>query len=305
MPALVLAGSAVAGCGSSPTLSTLKVSSKVVSIGGGPASAQVAQGSAADVQMTITNVGSSSVQGVTLRIQVPSGFTYTNTVSVTENGDAVRSSDVAPVSREAVTTWGAWTIGPSASGLPSQVVVVAQFQATGASGKAELVPQVFATGYSSSLVGSQLQLEVTPAPSLHLTLRVTPGSVKSGGTVTYVATVTNTGDGPATGTTLSITLPSDFDYVVTNSTSGNASTGGATYPIAGSVIPNWVGFEIPGQGSGGPGVLSLSFQVRVLPDVGPGVYQASATVVAGTGSSTENELQSDYTGLAPVQVTGP
>lgn len=305
MPALVLAGSAVAGCGSSPTLSTLKVSSKVVSIGGGPASAQVAQGSAADVQMTITNVGSSSVQGVTLRIQVPSGFTYTNTVSVTENGDAVRSSDVAPVSREAVTTWGAWTIGPSASGLPSQVVVVAQFQATGASGKAELVPQVFATGYSSSLVGSQLQLEVTPAPSLHLTLRVTPGSVKSGGTVTYVATVTNTGDGPATGTTLSITLPSDFDYVVTNSTSGNAGTGGATYPIAGSVIPNWVGFEIPGQGSGGPGVLSLSFQVRVLPDVGPGVYQASATVVAGTGSSTENELQSDYTGLAPVQVTGP
>ncbi len=277
----------------------------MVSLGGYATSNQVAQGTATDVQMTITNVGTGAVEGVTLRVQVPSGLTYTNTVSVAENGDAVRSADISPVSRDATVTWGSWTIGPGSPGLLSQVVVTAQFSATGASGAAAIVPQVFATGYSSALTGAALTLQVTPAPSLDLTLRASPSSVKAGGTISYVATITNTGSGSAPGTVLSVTLPSDFDYQSTNSTSGNASTGGATYPVVGSVIPNWIGFDIPGEGSGGPGVLSLTFQVKVLPDVGAGVYQASATVVAGTGSSSENELQLNFTGLAPVQVTGP
>ena len=301
----MLAGGALGGCGSAPAIAGLKVQTQVVALGGNASSTQVAQGSSVDVQITITNVGSGSVEGVTLRVAVPNGFTYTNTVSVAENGNSVRSADVSPVSRQATLTWGSWTIGTGAPGLPSQVTVTAQFTATGGSGSASLVPQVFATGYSGTLTGAPLALKVTPAPDLALSLRASPSTVTAGSTLTYVATLTNTGSGAAMGTTLSITLPSDFDYQSTVSTSGNASTGGATYPVVGSVIPNWVGFDIPGSGAGGPGVLTITFEVRVLPDVGAGVYQASATVVTGTGSSNQNYVQTNYAALTPVAVTGP
>jgi uncharacterized repeat protein (TIGR01451 family) len=301
----MLAGGALGGCGSAPAIAGLKVQTQVVALGGNAASNQVAQGSSTDAQITITNVGTSSLQGVTLRVAVPNGFTYTNTVSVTENGDSVRSADISPVSRQATLTWGSWTIGAGAPGLPSQVIVTAQFEATGGSGSTTLVPQVYATGYSGTLTAAPLALQVTPAPDLALSLRASPSTVTAGSTLTYVATLTNTGSGAAMGTTLSITLPSDFDYQSTVSTSGNASTGGATYPVVGSVIPNWIGFDIPGSSAGGPGVLTITFQVRVLPDVGAGVYQASATVVTGTGSSNENEIQTNYSALTPVAVTGP
>ena len=302
---LALAGGALTGCGAEPTIAGLKVSTQVVALAGNAASNQVAQGSSADVQITITNQGTGSVQGVTLRVAVPTGFTYTDTVSVVENGDAVRSSDVSPVSREAILTWGSWTIGPGTPGIPSQVVITAQFTATGGGGRGSLVPQVFATGYSGTLNGAVLNLTVTPAPALSLSLRTSPSTVLPGSTLDYFATLTNTGSGAAMGTTLSVTLPSDFNYEATVSTSGNASTGGATYPVVGSVIPNWVGFDIPGSSSGGPGTLSITFQVRVLPDVGPGVYQASATVVTGTGSSSQDDIQTNYAALAPVAVTSP
>ncbi|MHB8312881.1 MAG: hypothetical protein ACYDD0_06220, partial [Candidatus Dormibacteria bacterium] len=62
--------------------------------------------------------------------------------------------------------------------------------------------------------------------------------------------------------------------------------------------------DIPGQGSGGPGILSLNFQVRVLPDVPRGIYQATASLVASNGSATQNELQLNFSALAPVEVTG-
>lgn len=301
LPLVVLAGGLMAACGTTSTLGNLKVTTSVGSKG----TLQVAQGTTAQATVTVTNGGSSAVEGVTVRMDVPSGFTYTNTVSVVENGDSVRTGDVAPKSRAAVLTWGSWTIGPGTSGFPSQVVIIAELRATGAAGVTTLAPQVFASGSAGTLTSSPVSLQVTAAPSLSFTMRVSPSSVKSGGTITYEATVTNTGGGSAAGTSVSITLPSDFDYQSTVSTSGDASTSGAVYPIKGSVVPTWAGFDIPGQGSGGPGILSLDFTVKVLADVGAGVYPATASVVAGDGSTTQNDIQVNVNSLAPVQVTGP
>lgn len=306
MPLLALAaGTGVSACGSSTPLDSLAVSTQVIAQGSPATSAPVAQGTSAQVQVTVTNIGSGALRGVTIRLAVPSGFVYTNTVSVVQNGDAVRAADIAPVSREATLTWGAWTIGPGGPGAPSQVIVTANLMATGAAGESHLAPEVFATGYSSSLTGPTATLEITPAPALALVLRASPASVTAGSLVTYHAVITNTGSGAAPGTNLGITLPSDFDYVNTTSTAGNASTSGTSYPISGSVIPTWSGFDIPGQGSGGPGILSLTFQVRVLPDVPRGIYQATASLVASNGSPTQNQIQINYAALAPVEVTGP
>ena len=306
MPLLALAAGTVASsCGSTTPLSSLAVTTQVISQGNPAKSAPVAQGTSAQVQVTVTNIGSGALRGVTIRLAVPTGFIYTNTVSVVQNGDAVRAADIAPVSREATLTWGAWTIGPGGPGQPSQVVVTANLLATGVAGQSRLAPEVFATGYASSLTGTVATLEITPAPSLNLVLRVSPSAVAAGSVITYHAVITNTGSGSAPGTDLGITLPSDFDYVTTLSTFGNASTSGTTYPISGSVIPTWSGFDVPGQGGGGPGILSLTFQVRVLPDVPRGIYQATATLVASNGSTTQNEVQLNYSALAPVEVTGP
>lgn len=294
----------LSGCGSG-SLTGLTVVTRVITQGSPATSATVAQGTAAQIQVTVTNTGGGSLKGVTVRIDVPSDLTYTSTVSVVENGTAVRSADVAPTSRAAIVTWGAWTIGSGVPGQASQVVLTANLVATAGSGTVEVAPEVFASGYDTPLSGTPVKLTLAPAPSLSLSLRASPTAIAAGGEITYRAEITNTGSGSAPDTSLGITLPSDFDYEGTVSTSGNASTSGASYPIVGSVIPTWSGFDVPGQNSGGPGVLEISFQVQVLSDVGRGIYQATATVVASNGSSDENDIELNYDSLAPVEVTGP
>jgi hypothetical protein len=301
---LALTAGVTASCGSTDSTSA-KVVARIVSEGSTLSSASVAQGTSVEVEVKVTNAGGSSLRGVTVRVNVPSGFSYANTVSVAQSGDASRSAEVEPSPRESVLTWGDWTIGPGGPGQPSQVTVAAKLTATGSPGTVELAPQVFANGFSSSLNATPAKLVITPAPDLTFVLRASPTAAPSGSALTYRAMITNTGSGSAPGTNIGITLPSDFDYQSTLSTSGNASTSGVTYPIAGTVIPTWTGFDIPGESSGGPGILNLEFQVKVLADVGPGTYESSATLVASYGGSTQNDAQINDGGLAPVTISGP
>jgi hypothetical protein len=304
VPLLALTAGVTASCGST-NLTTAKAVTRIISQGGSVRSASVAQGTSAEIEVKVTNVGGGSLRGVTIRMNVPSGFSYANTVGTAQSGDASRSSDVVPAARDSILTWGSWTIGPGGAGQPSQVTVTVDLTATGPPGTVELSPQVFATGYNNAVDASPAKLVITAAPSLSFVLRVSPTSATSGADLTYHAMITNTGSGSAPGTDLGITLPSDFDYASTLSTSGNASTSGVTDPIAGSVIPTWSGYDIPGESSGGPGVLNIDFQVDVLPDVGPGTYESSASVVASYGSSDENQAQLNFGGLAAVVITGP
>jgi uncharacterized repeat protein (TIGR01451 family) len=165
-------------------------------------------------------------------------------------------------------------------------------------------PTVFATGYTNTLSGTALGLVISPAPSLGLQLRVSPTTSTPGQRITYDLVVTNTGSGEAPDTSIGVTLPDDFDYVGASGSSGNASLGDATFPNVGTEIPIWSGVDIPGAGSSGPGTLSLTFTVEVLPVVPDGTYTCSATLVASTGSQTQNYLQGNYGTLAAIQITG-
>ncbi|MFZ0169105.1 MAG: hypothetical protein WAL64_06740 [Candidatus Dormiibacterota bacterium] len=295
-------GVALSACGTN-RLGGLRVSSQVVSNGSTADTTSVPQGTEVDVRITVTNVSANSVDGVTVRVAVPAGFTYLTTATTTVNGNSERSADIDPRSKEATLTWGAWAMGPGNSGSKSQVLITAVLEASGSPGTAPVAPQVFATGFVNTLSGTPLDLTISPAPSLSFQLHVSPATVAPGQLVTYQLVVTNSGSGEAPNTSVGLTLPDDFDFAGTSSTSGNAGTGGASYPSLGSELPVWSGFDLPGAGSGGPGSLSLSFSVEVLSVVPQGVYTCSATLVASTGSQTQNYIQQNYTALAPLQVS--
>ncbi|HEY6537620.1 MAG TPA: hypothetical protein VI138_01100 [Candidatus Dormibacteraeota bacterium] len=295
-------GSLVTACGST-RLGGLTVATAVTSNGSTASTPTVPQGTEVDVRITISNVSQNSVGGVTVRVPVPKGFTYLATVTTSTNGNSVRSADVAPKSREATLTWGSWAMGPRAGNSKSQVHITAELRATGTPATAQFSPTVFATGFVNSLTGTPLGLTISPAPALGLQLRVTPAATAPGQRLTYQVTVTNTGSGEAPDTSIGVTLPDDFDYAGSAGSSGDASLGNASFPNTGTEIPIWSDIDLPGAGSSGPGSLTLTFSVLVLPVVPKGTYTCSATLVASTGSQTQNYLQTNYGSLAPVQVS--
>ena len=277
----------------------------MVSTGSSASTTSVPQGTEVELRITVTNVSQKSVSGVTVRVTVPAGFTYLGTVSTSVNGNSERSADISPTSKAATLTWGAWEMGPGGTGARSQVLITAGLEATGTPATTQFSPQIFATGFVNNLSGTPLNLTISPAPSLSLQLRVSPGAVAAGALVTYQLVLTNTGSGEAPNTSVAVTLPDGVDYAAAITTSGNAGTGGASFPTVGSEVPVWNGFDVPGAGSGGPAVLSLSFSVLVLATVPQGIYTCSASLVASTGSQTQDYIQHNYSALAPLQVTGP
>jgi uncharacterized repeat protein (TIGR01451 family) len=295
-------GCLITGCGST-RLGGLEVSSEVVSNGATASTPNVPQGTEVEIQITVRNIGANSIGGVTVRVGVPTGFTYLNTVSTSTDGNSERSADIAPTSKEATLTWGAWAMGPGASGNRSAVVITADLKATGAPSSVKMSPLVFATGYVNTLSGTPLGLTIEAAPSLRVQLAVSPTDVAAGQMVTYQLVVTNTGSGQAPDTSIGVTLPDDFNYAGEAGSAGNASLSNATYPNTGTEIPTWTGIDVPGAGSSGPGSLSLSFTVLVLALVPDGTYTCSATLVASTGSQTQNYIQQNYTALAAILVT--
>ena len=290
----------LAGCGGGGGVTGLKVSSVLLGPGGQVSTSAVPEGQSATLQVTVTNQTDRSVSGVAVRIALPNQFTYVDTTSAAENGDVVRTADVDPATRAAVPVWGAWELGPSVPGVPSQVVLTIVLRATGAPGHYSLAPRVFAAGTSSVLVGPTLAISVSPAAALQLSLRATPPTVPAGKTVLYQAVVTNTGAGPSGTTTLSVTLPENFIFLRTLSTGGNASSSGAVMPNQGTTVPNWSGFSIPGASGNRPGVLTVAFEARVMSFVPPGVYSSTAAVISGTGANPITITNS--AALAPVTV---
>ncbi|HVA21159.1 MAG TPA: hypothetical protein VNN74_03585 [Candidatus Micrarchaeia archaeon] len=296
----MLAAGGLAGCAGAGGAVLLQVTSTAVDSSGTPSTASVPQGQTGSFQVTLTNQTQQAASGVALRVALPAGLRYLTTLSIAEIGGAVRTADVDPPTGGATPVWGAWTIPPSVPGNPASVSLTIEVQAQGAPGRYQLTPDVLTAATSSEQDGPTLTMTVAPAPSLDFALRVAPGLAAAGTTVTYRATVTNSGSGPAVGTNLSVALPEGFVYQGTQTVGGTASTAGATAPIPGSTVPVWAGYDVPGAGSNGPGLLILVFQVQLPATVTAGSYAAGASLISGSG--TAGATVQNYAALAPVTV---
>ncbi|MGH7698731.1 MAG: hypothetical protein ACRENV_08680, partial [Candidatus Dormibacteria bacterium] len=169
----------MSGCGSN-RLGGLEVTSKVVSSAATSSTATVAQATDVLVRITVTNISQTTISGVTVRVNVPSGFTYIGTPTSIQNGNSVRSADVVPSTRAGTLTWGAWTLGPGEPGHPSQLVITAELKASGTPASADFTPEVLATGYVNALNAVPLSLTISPAPAVGLQLHASPSTVAAG-----------------------------------------------------------------------------------------------------------------------------
>ncbi|HUY96923.1 MAG TPA: hypothetical protein VMW47_04760 [Verrucomicrobiae bacterium] len=297
---MLIAGLGLAGCGGSGAV-TLSVTSSLVDGGGNPTTAPIPQGQVGSLQVTLANDTQQAASGVALRIALPASLRYLSTLSIAEVGGSVRTADVDPPSGAPSPVWGAWTIPPSSPGAPAFVSVTIQVLAQGSPGRYQLTPVVLTAATSAEQDGRPVTVAVQPAPSLSLGLRATPALAAAGTVVTYQAIITNSGSGTAVNTVLSLTLPEGFTYLGTRTVGGTASTSGATAPIVGSTLPIWTGYDVPGAGRAGPGLLSLTFQVQVAAVDPSGSYACSASLISGSGTAVAT-LQ-NFAALAAVAVS--
>lgn len=124
------------------------------------------------------------------------------------------------------------------------------------------------------------------APNLHLAKASSPASgaiVQRGDRIDYTVTVTNTGNGAATGQTLTDTLPTGVTLVA-----GSADP--APTSVAGQVL-TWT-VDVPAQSGATPGSATVSYAVTVDKDAAPGATLTNAATLAGLLASTDHHVAS-------------
>jgi uncharacterized repeat protein (TIGR01451 family) len=163
-----------------------------ISTGGSPAYAQVAW----TYTLVVSNAGPSDATGVTATAPLPANVAFVSATS---------SQGAAPTEQGGFLSAG---LGVLASGEAATVTVtVWPLQAAAAAGAMGLSATVAGDDFDPDLGNNQASLTVPVGPSVRLTMNLvaTPPTVPSGQTLSFLATVSNTGSAPATGVVL--TLP--------------------------------------------------------------------------------------------------
>src|ERR1700694_6177568 len=132
----------------------------------------------------------------------------------------------------------------------------------------------------SDAQGDPVGLGVEPRPALTVAAAAANAQVTTGGSATYVVSVSNVGSAAAKGVVVSVSLAPGFLYSTTTGYEGNSVRISAVDPPASSLLPLWASWDIPGSSSGAPGLLRLTFQARVLSGVAPGLYNLTAAVAS-------------------------
>lgn len=122
------------------------------------------------------------------------------------------------------------------------------------------------------------------APDLHLAKVSSPASgtiVQHGDRVDYTVTVTNTGNGAATGQTLTDTLPAGLTLV-----SGSASP--APTSVSGQTL-TWT-VDVPAQSGATPGSVTVTYAATVDKNAAPGATLTNAATLAGLAATTDHHV---------------
>lgn len=270
-----LAGT-LAACGSTGTGHLVVSQSTDAAVNAQDHLGHLAPAAFAGITVSIKNLGTGAVRGLTIKDVLPAGFHFYEVTTVT--GNAIRTGLQDP-SGPGNPTWGTWTLLPPSNGKDSELVLSFKVQAATKPGSYDNAIAVQGSN-SGAVEQGALTLVVEPRPSLVVTTAATTGQVVTGGIATYVITVTNVGWAVAKGVAASASLPVGFLYLSTNGYDGNASRVEYVDPTGSSLLPVWGTWDIPGAVSNTPGVLRITFQAHILPGVQPGIYDMTTAVTA-------------------------
>ncbi len=281
---LLCAAALLTACGSTTTSNT---TSLATSLEPADPEAQVKPGDSPEYIVRVVNGGASLVTGVTVHVDLPANFTFKSTTSISGTKPARTHIDEASLlSRNPA--WGTWSLqGPEtlADGTLRRGELDIRFtvDAQGAPGNYQMAGRATADSADGVAEAKGLPVTVAAAPHLSFEISATPGTIRAGGIVTYKASITNDGTGPAEGVNILITLPQSFQWTDTAGTAGNSSKQGVREPIKGSSLVDYGGYTIPPRSDAGPGVLSISFHVSAVLGTPVGSYPVSAELTADGG----------------------
>ena len=237
-----------------------------------------------------------NVTGIQITDTLPVGFSYLSTTSITLlNTNSTRTSALDPVAGSLTPTWGTFT-NVAASGSVAagafQIVFNASVASTTACGAyTNTVTKTAGDAHTDVDAVNVASITVAgTAPALKVSkVANAPVVVPQGSTASYTLTITNTtsaGSCPATGVTLTDTLPAGFTYAATSAvTLGGGSLQPTTVtPAAGATVPAWGTFTIPAGGT-----VSVAFTATVGAAVAGGTYSNSASATStATGATITN-----------------
>ena len=275
---LLLSPLALSACGPAPS-TKLTITQSTDAPLGSDQKGHVSPAALVGITVSIRNTGAGPARGITVEDVLPAGFSFYEVTTL--GGNAIRTSTSDPAAG-GDPRWGTWTIPAGNGNTISELILNFKLQASSKPG--QYVNQVKLTTTSEAEIdmGNGAPVVVEPRPSLALTAAAASGQVSTGGTVTYVVSVSNVGSATAHGVAVSVSLPPGFLYSTTNGVDGNAVRLTSIDPPGNSLLPVWSSWDIPAASAGGPGLLRITVQARVLPGVSPGLYGLTAAVTAAS-----------------------
>jgi uncharacterized repeat protein (TIGR01451 family) len=236
----------------------------------------VLAGSNLSYTIVVTNHGPSPATGVTLTDTLPTGVTLVSAADDRGNTGTLSGSTVTDA------------IGPLASGSSVTVTIVIS---TSASTPPSIINTASVTsdeaGGDSTNDTASVTTAVTPVADLSVAINPSAPTVPVGTNLTYSVVVTNNGPSPATGVTLTDTLPAGVTLV-----SATDSLGNTLSPTGGVLADNLGGLA---AGS------SVTLTIVVTAGTTPATVQDSAQVTADQADThPDDNTTSATTTVTPV-----
>ncbi|MGZ8836911.1 MAG: beta strand repeat-containing protein, partial [Pyrinomonadaceae bacterium] len=256
-----------------------------------PSVTNTASGTTATYSITVANAANrSSATNLNISDALPSGFTYSSTVSVTLNGGATRPSTTNPSVGATNPNWGVFTIPGGGSVVLTFNAAIASSVANGtyqnpATATYTDPTRTTASGTTTSNYnsGSSTAENVTVS-SIDLTIAKShTGNFQQGQTgATYSITVTNSGNIASSGTvTVTDTLPASLTATAISGTGWSCVLGTLTCTRSDAL----------GAGASYP---AITLTVNVASNA-PSSVTNSATVSGGNEANTTNNTDTDPT----------
>ena len=229
------------------------------------------------ITLSIRNTGAGAARGVTVEDLLPAGFRYYELTTL--GGNAIRTATSDPAA-QGNPVWGTFTIPAGNGNTVSALILSFRVQAGLTPGDYQNKVKLTTSAASEIAQGDPVGLVVEPRPALTVAAAAATAQVTTGGTATYVISVSNVGSAVAKSVVVSVSLAPGFLYTTTTGYEGNSVRVSAVDPPGNSLLPVWSSWDIPAAVNGAAGLLRLTFQARVLPAVVPGLYNLTVAVTS-------------------------